>query len=355
MGLSKTIWSKPAEYLHHHMPQDPVLFFAPGVLQDTARRFIDGLPGQVSYVVAANPTEVVIENLAAAGLRSYDVACPAEMRMIRRLAPEASLHHSTPSRGRADIALALELGVRSFAVTSEEDLQLLLDETASMQGVEIVARANVSAPHMLATLLARVSDAGCIPAVGLDFADQIPDASELQAAFETAKAAFIRAEVAQVRLHIRGAFQFSDRAQLKAVFAMIADQLRASFGDTLPALVCAVGRGIVADSVSAALQVTAIEGTDGLLHDAPNGKLVALVQNAASPLRLDVVQTADMSRHPAHGLIIAGGARNAPLPHSPLPADLGLGDYVIIHGLGGQSAQDHGDRAARLQTVLMLR
>jgi ornithine decarboxylase len=128
MGLSKTIWSTPTEFLRIHQPDSPVMFFAPTVLQATARRFLDGFPGLVTYAVKSNPDESVIENLVAAGVRGFDVASPVEMRMIRRLAPEAALHYHNPVRARHEIAVAVELGVRSFSVDSRSELAKLAEQ-----------------------------------------------------------------------------------------------------------------------------------------------------------------------------------------------------------------------------------
>jgi ornithine decarboxylase len=72
----------------------------------------------VTYAVKSNPEEVVIENLAAAGVRGYDVASPFEMLMIRRLAPEAAMHYNNPVRSRSEIATAVALGVKSYSVDS---------------------------------------------------------------------------------------------------------------------------------------------------------------------------------------------------------------------------------------------
>ncbi len=80
MGLSKTIWTNPSDFIRTNRPETPVLFFSPAVLQATARRFIDGFPGLVTYAVKSNPEEAVVENLAAAGVRGYDVASPFEIR-----------------------------------------------------------------------------------------------------------------------------------------------------------------------------------------------------------------------------------------------------------------------------------
>ena len=90
MGLSKTIWSNPSEYLRVQHPENPVLFFAPTAVQAAARRFIDGFPGMVTYAVKANPGEEMVENLAAAGIRGYDCASGFEIDLIRRLAPSGA-------------------------------------------------------------------------------------------------------------------------------------------------------------------------------------------------------------------------------------------------------------------------
>lgn len=87
MGLSKTIWATPVEYLARETPDNPVLFFSPAVLHATARRFLKGFPGLVTFAVKSNPDEMVIQNLDAAGIRGYDVASLDEIDLIRRVAP----------------------------------------------------------------------------------------------------------------------------------------------------------------------------------------------------------------------------------------------------------------------------
>ena len=37
MGLSKTIWANPSEFLRVNEPENPVMFFSPAVLQSAAR------------------------------------------------------------------------------------------------------------------------------------------------------------------------------------------------------------------------------------------------------------------------------------------------------------------------------
>ncbi len=178
MGLSKTIWTNPSEFMRSNRPETPVLFFSPAVLQATARRFIDGFPGLVTYAVKSNPEEAVVENLAAAGVRGYDVASPFEIRLIKRLCPDAAMHYNNPVRSRSEIAVAVDAGVVSYSVDSASELAKLI-ELVPAKGTEITVRfklpvtgatynfgAKFGATVELATeLLRKVAEAGFIPSL----------------------------------------------------------------------------------------------------------------------------------------------------------------------------------------------
>ena len=127
MGLSKTIWTNPSEFLRIERPVDPVMFFAPAVLQATAHRFLDGFPGLVTYAVKSNPDEMVNQNLVAAGVEGFDVASPAEIEMIARLAPTAALHYNHPVRARHELEYAVGMGVKSHSVARRTELAQVLD------------------------------------------------------------------------------------------------------------------------------------------------------------------------------------------------------------------------------------
>ena len=95
MGLTeghqaKTVWENPAEIIRALAPENPVMVFAPTILQARAKEFLAGFPGLVTYAVKSNPDEAVIQNLVAAGIRGFDVASPYEIDLIHRLAPQAA-------------------------------------------------------------------------------------------------------------------------------------------------------------------------------------------------------------------------------------------------------------------------
>ena len=77
MGLTeghqaKTVWENPAEIIRALAPENPVMVFAPTILQARAKEFLAGFPGLVTYAVKSNPDEAVIQNLVAAGIKGFD-------------------------------------------------------------------------------------------------------------------------------------------------------------------------------------------------------------------------------------------------------------------------------------------
>ncbi|MGR3755837.1 MAG: type III PLP-dependent enzyme, partial [Tranquillimonas sp.] len=214
MGLSKTIWANPSEFLAKEQPDHPVLFFSPAILQATARRFVDGFPGLVTYAVKSNPDEMVIVNLDAAGIRGYDVASIFEIELIRRAAPGAAMHYNNPVRSRDEIARAVELGVRSFSVDSHSELAKLAEIVPA--GAEIAVRfklpvkgaaydfgAKFGATADQATaLLARTAELGFVPSLTFHPGTQCTDPMAWDAYIRTAAQIAADAGVRLSRLNV---------------------------------------------------------------------------------------------------------------------------------------------------------
>ena len=380
MGLSKTIWAKPAEYLGHQQPENPVLFFAPGVLHDTARLFVDSFPGLVTYAVKSNPQEVVIANLAAAGLRGFDVASPAEMLMIRRLAPEAVMHYNNPVRARSEIAVGVALGVKSWAVDSRSELAKLV-EMVPAAGCEISVRFTLpvagaacnfgarfgAAPDLAADLLRVVGQAGFTPSLTFHPGTHGESAdaweSHIQAAAEIAAAAGVRI----ARLNVGGGFpghrKTAARPDLPAIFARIDAATGAAFGVDRPSLVCEPGRAMVAESLTLAARVKAVrDGAHVFLNDGTHGTLDELPVIGVID-RTEVLTPRGTRRTgPASGRTVFGPTCD-PVDRLPgelmLPDDIAEGDYVLFHGLGACSIATNtrfdGFGEVTMETVLALR
>ena len=358
MGLSKTIWTNPSEYLRSVQPENPVLFFAPSALQTAARRFIDGFPGMVTYAVKSNPGEAVVENLAAAGIRGYDVASPFEMHLIRRLAPDAALHYNNPVRSRAEIAVAVDLGVKSYSVDSRSELEKLIADVPA-EGTEITVRFKLpvsgaaynfgakfgATADVAVGLLRRVAEAGFIPSITFHPGTQCTDPAAWDSYIRAAAGIAAEAGVTIARLNVGGGFP-SHRLhgvvpQLEATFALIDRVATEAFGDDRPLLVCEPGRGLCGDAFTLATRVKAVrDDTHVFLNDGIYGALAELPLIGVIDRTRVLTPEGDARRGAAQPRIVFGPTCDSVdrLPGDVmLPSDIAEGDFVIFEGLGAYS------------------
>lgn len=380
MGLSKTIWTNPTEFLRNQQPENPVLFFSPSALQAAARRFIDGFPGMVTYAVKSNPGEEVVENLAAAGVRGYDCASGFEIDLIRRLAPDAAIHYNNPVRARAEIAYAVEKGVKSYSVDSKSELAKLI-ELVPAQDTEISVRfklpvagaaynfgAKFGATAELATdLLRTVAEAGFIPSLTFHPGTQCTDPAAWETYIRTAADIARNAGVTIARLNVGGGFP-SHRLtgvipQLEATFDLIDRVATEAFGDARPMLVCEPGRALCGDAFTLAARVKAVrDDTHVFLNDGVYGSLTELPLIGVID-RIEVLSPeGDKRDGAAQGRIVFGPTCDSVdrLPGEvPLPSDIAEGDYVIVQGMGAYSvvtnSRFNGFGELSLATVLSLK
>ena len=296
MGLSKTIWTNPTEYIRNVQPDNPVLFFDPAVAQANARRFIDGFPGMVTYAVKANPGEEMIENLAAAGIRGYDCASSFEIDLIRRLAPDAAIHYHNPVRARHEITHAVEKGVKSYSVDSKSELAKLI-EMVPPEGVEISVRFKLpvagaaynfgskfgATAEVAVELLKTVAAAGFVPSLTFHPGTQCTDPMAWGTYITEAAEIAAKAGVTIARLNVGGGFP-SHRLnavapELEAIFHTIDRVATESFGDNRPLLVCEPGRALCGDAFTLAARVKSIrDGEHVFLNDGVYGTLIELTQ-----------------------------------------------------------------------------
>jgi ornithine decarboxylase len=380
MGLSKTIWTNPVEMIRNMQPENPVLFFAPSVVQANARRFIDGFPGMVTYAVKSNPGEEMIENLAAAGIRGYDCASGFEIDLIRRLAPDAAIHYNNPVRARHEIAHAVAKGVKSYSVDSASELQKLI-EMVPAEGTEISVRfklpvagaaynfgAKFGATVELAVdLLKTVAAAGFIPSITFHPGTQCTDPAAWEAYIREAANIARQAGVTIARLNVGGGFPSHRLSavvpQLEETFALIDRVATEAFGADRPLLVCEPGRALCGDAFTLAARVKAVrDGAHVFLNDGVYGTLTELPLIGV----IDRMQVISADGTPRKGKpvprIIFGPTCDSVdrLPGEiDLPGDLAEGDYIIWHGMGSYSvvtnSRFNGFGDLQMATVLSLK
>ncbi len=358
MGISKTIWSNPTEFIRVQQPENPVLFFAPTMAQAAARRFIDGFPGMVTYAVKSNPTEEMVENLAAAGVRGYDCASPFEIDLIRRLAPDAAIHYNNPVRARHEIAHAVSRDVKSWSIDSRSELAKLI-ELVPAEGTEISVRfklpvsgaaynfgAKFGATAELAVeLLKVVADAGFIPSLTFHPGTQCTDPAAWETYILTAAEIARDAEVTIARLNVGGGFP-SHRLNglmpvLEDIFSLIDRTATVAFGADRPLLICEPGRALCGDAFTLATKIKALrDDSHVFLNDGVYGAMTELPLIGVID-RIEVLAPDGTRRTGDTVPRIVFGPTCDSVDRLPgeiaLPGDIAEGDYIVIHGMGAYS------------------
>lgn len=356
MSRLPALWSDPRLHLVAEEPEHPVLYFSPAVLQATARRFLSGFPGLVTYAVKANDTREVLENLVAAGLEAFDVASPAEMAAVRRAMPDAALHYNNPVRSRREIAEALRFGVVSWSLDCRSELEKLI-ECGVPTSAEISVRLRLPVPgaaynfgskfgadmEAADALLRAVAAGGYRASMTFHPGTQCKD-PEAWAAYIAASAEVARrAGVGLVRLNVGGGFpshRTGAAPELGAIFERIGRAAREAFGPDAPRLVCEPGRAMVAEAFTLATRVKALREDGAIfLNDGIYGGL-AEAPSMGNVDRIEVVRQGAPIGGPLLGRTVFGPTCDS-LDRLPgevgFPEGIAEGDAVLFHGLGAYS------------------
>ena len=355
MSFDPALWPSPKDHLAHARPDHPVLYMSPAILQRTAQRFLDGFPGLVTYAVKANSAQVVLENLVAAGVRTFDVASPAEMTAVQSVLPSAELHYNNPVRSMAEIRQAVQLGVRSYSVDCAQELDKLLEGGISGDAeISVRLRLPVSGaaydfgekfgadPETAVILLRKVSELGLTPSMTFHPGTQCGEPAAWGAYIKVCASVAMAAVVTLARLNVGGGFpshRTGDAPELGDFFTSISQAVSEAFPDHAPGLVCEPGRAMVAEAFSLATRVKAKRDGFVFLNDGIYGGLAEL-PILGNTDRIEVWRDGQLIGGEAKPLIVYGptcDSLDRLTQPVPLPDDLREDDHVVFHGLGAYS------------------
>jgi ornithine decarboxylase len=146
------VFTSAAEFLRHRRPERPVLALRPHAARRAASWFLANFPGRVLYAAKANDAPQIIDALADAGIRSFDVASLVEIERLARV-KDAELYFMNPIKSRDAIVCAYrDFGVRSFSFDSDEELDKIVAETGGAQDLTLFLRLACPNTHSLIPL-----------------------------------------------------------------------------------------------------------------------------------------------------------------------------------------------------------
>jgi len=367
--------SSAAELIEKRRPERPVRGLRPHAAGRAARWFLENFPGDVAYAYKANNSVFLIGALYGAGIRHFDVASLPEIEDAVTI-PDAHLHFMHPVKSRHAIKRAYDMGVRSFALDSEDELEKILESTGHARDLLLWVRVAVPAINSriplerkfgvhgpkAAQLLMKARQAAA--ELGLTF--HVGSQTTTPDAFVTALAEvhklIVKAGIVIDRLDVGGGFPSrypdSDPAPLKEFMDVIlADIEQLPVRENIK-LMCEPGRALVSEAESLIVRVDARRDNGLFINDGGYGMLFdAAHLGFIYPTRL-VSRTVEPDEELVAFELWGPTCDSIDYMKGPfmLPASVREGDYIEIGNMGayGRAIAGHFNGYGEYDEAILL-
>lgn len=337
-------------------PVEPVTLVRPHAAARAARYFVEQFPGTAMYAVKANPSPDLLRVLFDAGITHFDVASIAEVRLVARTLPEATLCFMHPVKAEEAIEEAYWThGVRTFSLDTMDELEKIVRATSGDAGpatdLNLLVRLRVSSDHSKLSLAAKfgaepedvapllMAARQASDALGICFhvGSQAMSPHAYAAALERVRAAIVAAAVTVDIVDVGGGFPSVYPGMEPPALGAYFDVIHRGF-ESLPIsysaeLWCEPGRALSAEYSSLIVRVEKRRGDELYINDGAYGALFdAAHVGWRFPVRLLRDSEADETAFSFYGPTCDD------LDHMAgpfvLPDDIAAGDYIEIGMLG---------------------
>jgi ornithine decarboxylase len=306
------------------------------------------------YAVKANPSPALLQILWDSGITHYDVASIAEVRLVARILPGATLCFMHPVKAEEAIAEAyFTHGVRVFSLDSLDELEKVMRATSDATDLTLCVRLRVSSELSKLSLASKFGASGREVAPLLFAARQAADALGIcfhvgsQAmspdayaqAMERVRAAIVEAAVTVDVVDVGGGFPSVYPGMEPPALQRYFDTIHRAF-ESLPVsysseLWCEPGRALCAEYSSLIVRVEKRRGDELYINDGAYG---ALFDAAHIGWRFPVQLLREPDSNAKDMPFSFYGPTCDDLDHMTgpflLPADVQAGDYIEIGMLG---------------------
>ena len=310
------------------------------------------------YAVKANPSPDLLRILWDSGITHYDVASIAEVRLVARTLPEATLCFMHPVKAEEAIAEAYFMhGVRTFSLDSMEELEKIVGATQDATDLTLCVRLRVSSEHSKLSLASKFGAAPgetkallfaarqAADALGICFhvGSQAMTPEAYTEALERVRAAIVEAAVTVDVIDVGGGFPSSYPGMEPPPLQRYFDAIHRAF-ESLPVsysseLWCEPGRALCAEYSSIVVRVERRRGNELYINDGAYG---ALFDAAHIGWRFPVELLREPDSRARDMAFSFYGPTCDDMDHMAgpflLPADVQAGDYIEIGMLGAYGA-----------------
>jgi ornithine decarboxylase len=136
------------ELVNKLKPDYPVYCIRTESIRTSTEFFKNNFPGKVLYAVKTNPNEKVLKSIIANKIDNFDVASINEIKIIKKLKPDAKLYFMHTVKSRENIAEAyFQFGIKDFALDTKEELLKILESTKQAKDLNLYVRIAISNEH----------------------------------------------------------------------------------------------------------------------------------------------------------------------------------------------------------------
>ncbi len=100
---STPVYRSVDDMVHDMRPDMPVHCLRPATIASTAKRFLKAFPGDVMFAVKTNPDPRVLRYLARVGVKHFDVASLAEVKLVADTLSDVQMYFMHPVKSREAI------------------------------------------------------------------------------------------------------------------------------------------------------------------------------------------------------------------------------------------------------------
>jgi ornithine decarboxylase len=354
LGLAKARRNSAHGIAIAERPVAPVTLVRPHAAARAARFFTEKFPGRPMYAVKANPSPDLLKILWENGITHYDVASIAEVRLVSRTLPEATLCFMHPVKAEEAIAQAYFLhGVRVFSLDSIEELEKIQHATRNASDLTLCVRLRVSSEHSKLSLASKFGAAPgetkellfaarqAADALGICFhvGSQAMTPQAYADAMERVRTAIVEAGVTVDVVDVGGGFPSTYPGMEPPPLEHYFETIHRAF-ESLPVsysseLWCEPGRALCAEYSSLIVRVEKRRGSELYINDGAYG---ALFDAAHIGWRFPVTLLREPDSNARDMEFSFYGPTCDDLDHMAgpflLPADTKAGDYIEIGMLG---------------------
>jgi len=336
-------------------PVNPVYCIRPESLKLSCIFFVNNFPGKSLYAVKTNPNETVIKNIYQNGISNFDVASLEEIKLLKKIAPDAKLYFMHTVKNRNSIEEAyFKYKIKDFAFDTKDELNKILESTKNAKDLTLYLRIFASNEHAEIDLSkkfgASISEAVNLiriaklnaKKIGVSFhvGSQCMHPISYSKGIKEIGNLFLKSGIEPDIINVGGGFpsRYPDLypQPLENYITEISKAIEKLPLKNKPELICEPGRAIVAESGSTIVRVELRKKQKLYINDGTYGSLFdAGTLNFIFPTRV-IENRKNLSRRLTPFSLCGPTCDSMDFMKGPyiLPNNLNEGDYIEIGQLG---------------------